>query len=334
MFLTNSSIFFWDTAIALMLACGVAVIILCTAHLRHGGRDRRGCGARLGIGALRTLAFVCTLIVFYGSFIEPHLLTVTHLQVSLPIERRLRIVVLADFHVGPYKGKEYVERVVRKTNELMPDIVILAGDYVLQERVTLGSIDPLTALKDLRPSLGTFAVMGNHDHGLHRSVLGLRRPVEDHTDILTGFFEQLGITVLANRHEILSLGTESIAIAGVDDVIAKDADLGAALAGIPEGMAVILAAHNPDVMLDPLIWRASLVVAGHTHGGQIRLPWFGSVAMLPTHLGQQYDQGVFQMTPATQLAITRGVGESGARSRLFAPPEILLLEFPGMARPD
>ncbi len=332
MFLTNASTFFWDTAIALMLASGVALVILCTAHLRR--RPKRHLCARAGIATLRALAVVCTLIVFYGSFIEPQLLTVTHLQVSLPIERRLRIVVLADFHVGPYKGREYVERVVHKTNELMPDIVILAGDYVLQERVTLASIDPLTALKDLRTSLGTFAVMGNHDHGLHRSVLGMRQPVEDHTDILTGFFEQLGITVLENRNEILSLGTESIAIAGIDDVIAKDADVAAALGGIPEGVAVILAAHNPDVMLDPLSWRASLVVAGHTHGGQIRLPWLGPVAMLPTRLGQQYDQGVFQMTPTTQLAITRGVGESGARARLFAPPEILLLEYPGMARPD
>ncbi len=331
MFLTSPSVFVWDLAIALMLAFGVATIVLCTSFLRK--RPKRHCIVRCFLAVFRLMTIGSMMLVLYGSFFEPNMLGVTRIAIALPIERPLNIVVLSDFHVGPYKSKAFIQRVVRQTNDLMPDIVILAGDYILQDNVTLAALDPISALKDLRPALGTFAVLGNHDHGVHLVLPGMSREHTDRSDMIADYLRQMHITVLRNEHVVLSLGTESIAIAGIDDITAKLADLSAALNGIPQDMPVLLASHTPDVILNPLSHRASLVVAGHTHGGQIRLPFIGSLSSLPTRLGKKFDQGLFQVTTDTQLAITRGVGESGPRARLFAPPEILLLEYPGREKP-
>lgn len=332
MFLANPTTFPWDLAIALMLATATAVFIVCTVFLRRHPRPRRL--ARLPVALFRLVTLCCALAVAYGSFIEPRLITVTRLPVHLGTERAMRMVVLSDFHVGPYKGAAFLQRVVRRVNELRPDIVILAGDFVLEDRVTLAAVEPLAPLKQLRTTLGTFAVLGNHDHGIHRVLPGFTSPAQDRSDLIADYLRQIGVTVLVNRHATVSAGSDRVAIAGVDDAIANKTDMGAALAGIPDDMPVILAAHNPDVILNPLSRRATLIVAGHTHGGQIRLPFVGPLSALPTRLGQRYDQGLFQISPETVLAITRGVGESGVRARLFAPPEILVLEYGGRERPE
>ncbi len=323
--------FFWDLAIILMFAGGLALIIMCTAYLR---RSRPTWLAwRMSARLLRLLAIAMIVTVAYGSFVEPQRITVTRLHVKLPIERPLRIAVLSDFHVGPYKGQRFVERVVRKTNELRPDVVILVGDYVLTDDVTLQGLAPLSPLSALQPPLGTYAVLGNHDHGVHRTWFGMHAAADD-AGVLSDYLESMGIRILRNEHVLLALGMQTAAIAGIDDLTAKQADLSAALKDIPQDTPLIIASHSPDVILNPLSARADLIVVGHTHGGQIRLPWIGSIASLPTRVGRTYDQGLFQIDDDTTLAITRGVGESGPRARLFAPPEILLLESEGAAQPE
>ena len=82
---------------------------------------------------------------------------------------------------------------------------------------------------------------------------------------------------------------------------------------------IIMLAHDPSVILENHARYPHLIVSGHTHGGQIRLPFIGPIGRLPTQLGRKYDQGLFAVDKDTTLAITRGVGESGARARLFAP---------------
>ena len=89
-------------------------------------------------------------------------------------------------------------------------------------------------------------------------------------------------------------------------------------------MPIILIAHNPDAILYSNADRADLVIAGHTHGGQIRLPWIGSIARIPTILGNDYDKGLFEYGDQ-QLFITSGVSETGPRARLFNPPVISVL---------
>ena len=103
-------------------------------------------------------------------------------------------------------------------------------------------------------------------------------------------------------------------------------NIGAALDGIADDLPIILLSHNPSVINQNDSLQADLIVSGHTHGGQIRLPGIGPLGGVPTDIDQKYDQGTFAINNHTTLAITRGLGESSPRARLFAWPEILLLE--------
>lgn len=311
----------WDFAIALLLAlsCSITIVTgtwICRNSSRH-------LSLRLLVGFLGGIGFLGFLTVTYGSFIEPQRITITERDILLPLKQPLRIVVLSDFHVGPYKGRRFLERAVDKTNALFPDVILLAGDFLYDDSSPLSALSPLTRL---RATLGTFAVLGNHDTGHILSLLHTPERRDDRTIAITAVLEDMGISVLQNTSRTISLGAERLAIAGVMDLWAGTDSTQNALEGIPVRTTTILLSHNPDIALNPKSHQAHLIAAGHTHGGQIRLPWFGPLPRIPTRLGKKYDQGLFRIDDDTTLAITRGLGESFPRARLFAPPEILLLK--------
>ncbi len=325
MFLLAPAIFPWDLTILLLLLGSGVVMFMCWRHLKT--RSKSHPAIKAGIRIVGVLALVVFLTVAYGSFVEPRFITVTEHEVDFPAAHPLRIAVIGDTHLGPYKGQAYLERVVKKTNALLPDIVLLVGDYILNDQLKPIDTRALSAFQALRPVFGTYAILGNHDHGMHS---GVQQPdVEgDHSQEIAALLSSMGITVLRNANASLNLGTETIAIAGVEDQLSqtKMPSLDEAFKGISARTPVILLSHSPDIVLDTLSARAQLIVAAHTHGGQIRLPFIGAVAPMPTRIGNKYDQGLFPIDADSILAITRGVGESGPRARLFAPPEIMLLK--------
>lgn len=329
MFLLDPVIFPWDLAILVMIATGAGVACVAFRWLRLASRQA---GAHRGghflakaiIGVLGLLGTFGALVIIYGSFIEPHIITVTRHELSSNLRQPLKVALLADFHVGPYKGAGFVRRTVRETNALLPDVVLIAGDFLFDDRSEFEDLEPL---KDLRASIGVYAVLGNHDSGHFLSML--RQPYElgDKSEELAPYLESLGVTVLRNEHELRHVGNDTLAIAGIDDIWSRTTDLENALAGIPANATTLLISHSPDVLLQDAAKSADLIVTGHTHGGQIRLPWIGSLAILPTRLGQQYDQGAFPADDDSVLVITRGLGETLARARLLAPPEIAFIEL-------
>lgn len=321
--LANTLTLPWDIAIFLMLAGSFGVTLV--AWRTHRTQKKVPKVFRLCVAFIGCLSLFFFCVVFYGSFIEPQLITVTRKTVSLDIDHPITIAVISDLHVGPYKGEKFIARVVKKVNALMPDIVLVVGDLVLTEEVTPEAIEALSPLKDLKPGIGTFSVTGNHDHGVYRMFNDNQKRPEDHSELLVKKLREFGITVLENDATTVRLGTDSIAIAGIDDLFSRKTDFDQTLARIPANMPVILMAHNPDIILYNLSLVADLIVSGHTHGGQLRLPGYGPLSALPTRLGRKFDQGLFTLKDGGTLAITRGVGESGPRARLFAPPEILLL---------
>lgn len=252
------------------------------------------------------------LVLLYGSFFEPRLLKVTRYAVGKG-ERVVKIAYLSDIHVGPYKGSAWVRKLVRATHALAPDLILLGGDFLHEQARDLPKLLPL---KDFKAPLGVYAILGNHD--------------EDKANAeARAWFAREGVPLLLNLSKRLPHDGGEVAVAGADDDWYGQTDLDAAFRGIPADVPIVAMLHNPDLAPPAAALLAgrsapTIFLSGHTHAGQIRLPFVGSIMPLPHHLGRKYDRGVFQVGEST-LVIGAGAGESGPRARLFCPPEIVLV---------
>ena len=221
------------------------------------------------------------------------------------------IAVLADFHHGPFVGIPFIRKAAELAQSLKPDAIALVGDFGhrrsdLQEQLPAC----LGALSGLQAPLGVFAVPGNHD-------------MLEFGSVYDRAIRNTPLTDLTNRAVRVTIGSESLWFAGVDDLWYGSPDLGTALEPVPERAAVVLLSHNPDfaeVDPDP---RVGLMLSGHTHGGQVYLPVLGA-PWVPSRFGQKYIAGLVQ-GPATQVFVTRGIGETGLPLRFNCPSEINLL---------
>jgi predicted MPP superfamily phosphohydrolase len=260
------------------------------------------------------LAGVAGLGTGYG-FWEASQIRIRRQSVTLPRLPRAfegrSIAVLADFHHGPFVGIKFIRKAVALAQELSADAYALVGDFAHKGTHTAEQLPAcLEAMSRLEAPLGVFAVPGNHDMQaggrVYRDAIGAT-PLTD----------------LTNRAVRVSIGADTLWVAGVDDLWWGKPDLGAALKGVPEGAEVVLLAHNPDfaeVSPDP---RVGLVLSGHTHGGQAYLPVLGA-AWMPSRYGDKYRAGLVQ-GPASQVFVSRGLGEAGVPLRFNCPPEINLL---------
>jgi predicted MPP superfamily phosphohydrolase len=222
----------------------------------------------------------------------------------------VRIALIADLHVaGPDMPPERLARIVERINALGPDLVLIAGDFVSDKRASThrySFAEAVAPLAALRARLGTIAVLGNHDHW---------RGTAEARAALAG----IGIRVLAN--EAVQAGP--LAIGGLDDAFTghnRDAATYAAMRRLPG--ARLLLSHSPDpfATLPPDI---ALMLAGHTHCGQIRLPFIGAISTMSDH-GDRYACGIIEENGRT-LIVTAGLGTSILPLRLMAPPDLWLI---------
>ncbi len=288
--------------------------------------------------ASAVLAIGCALVaagIFYGSFIEPRIIITNHEQIDLAkVTAPIRIAIISDIQVGPYLRDGFVRRVVEKVDAAKPDFILYPGDFVQNDGTqTTDESKFLHPLGDLAKKYPFFAVAGNHEHGA-----GNRRISPDHTGSvvpqLTRTVTQLGINLLFNQLVTTTVRGQEIAIYGVDDLWA-DADSFHRFKPVAPETPTILVAHNPDLLfkfvpyaqqmgIDPR--TLSLVVSGHTHGGQIRLPFLGPVGNAYTDLPSEWYRG-FSSWGGIPLYVTSGLGESGPRARLFTFPEVVVLDL-------
>jgi hypothetical protein len=272
----------------------------------------------------------------------------------------LRILHLSDLHCRP--GGAVQELKLARLKRLLAgevyDVAALTGDLI----DTADGLPALLALvQDLRPRLGMFAIPGNRDYWesslsaifqepssetgqwqWRSPVASARRLREfgrtvalnrhtrlqvrsNHAPAMLEALSAQGVQPLVNRAVRLQGDGYDFWIGGVDDATHGSPDLDAALAGAPEEAFLLLLAHNPDIWLDRRVQRADLVLAGHTHGGQIRLPFLGAVYTGATHLSRRRPTGWFSRG-GTRMFVSRGVGES-LPFRLAARPQAALIHL-------
>lgn len=249
---------------------------------------------------------------------EPLLLVIRREELAVPhwppALDGLTVALVADLHAGGLHARPArIRRMAERIAAAQPDLVLLLGDYVDFDLVStrrLPFADVAAALAPLGAApLGRVAVLGNHDwkHGGG----DIRRSLARH-----------GITVLENESVRVGAGERALWLAGLADMRTRAPDIDAALADVPEGAPVIVLAHDPD-LFPRVPDRVSLTVAGHTHGGQIRLPGLTRF-FVPSREGMRYLHGLVR-DDGRLLWVTAGLGEAGIPMRLRRPREAVLL---------
>lgn len=263
----------------------------------------------------------------YGTMVEPFRLQVTHLEIpttkfpnpSLP----LRIVQISDLHV---------ERLTRRERALPdlvaglePDLIVLTGDML-----STSYNDDLRALADLRSLLAQLHAPGG--------IYAVWGTIEvDLPDLLRPVFQDLGIVVLEDRAVEVKIREQRLWLMGLlctREPVAEGAKLRALLADAPPGAFSLLLYHVPDLMPQASSLNVDLVLAGHTHGGQWRVPGFGAL-LTSSRYWKRYEAGLYR-EGRTHLYVSRGVGMEGfgtPRARFFCPPEVVLVTISGTKDP-
>jgi predicted MPP superfamily phosphohydrolase len=265
------------------------------------------------------------LTLIYGSYILPKRMKVEKYEISfnrknLPI----KAAFFSDLHLGPYKKRKYLEKIIQKINAFQPDVVFLGGDLISMKGKALKELDPL---KKIQARLGAWAVLGNHEFDL---PFYTHEPDFKAAQIFKEKLKELGVNILDNRVEHFQ---NLFNLVGVNDLwVQKKKDLFSFLEKLKTKLdfkyPTFLLSHNPDIMYylkkTQLDKKIDVVLSGHTHGGQIRLPIIGPLWTVPSITN--YQQNFYQQKK-TQLYVTYGAGESGPRARLFSRPEIVFFEI-------
>jgi predicted MPP superfamily phosphohydrolase len=260
-------------------------------------------------------------LLTYAVFIEPRWLQRTHTRVHI---RRLpkaleglRIALLTDLHAGGVTPLSLVRRAVRAVMLEKPDIIAITGDLAMDDADCFS--DVLDALSGLHAPLGVYAVPGNHDY-----IVGIEK-----------FRAQIGahprIRDLTNTHVTHEVNGARVCIAGVDDLYRGAPNL--QLPALDQRDVTILLAHTPDQAEKSR--RAydgvDLIVSGHTHGGQVRIPFLGTPLSSADH-PELYSHGL-RRRPWTQVYTSRGIGTVHLPMRFLTRPEIPILELTSDVRP-
>jgi hypothetical protein len=227
-----------------------------------------------------------------------------------------RIAQLSDIHLDEYTEPFFLERIVHKVNALSPDLVLLTGDFVTHGSLTfIAGRHAIHRCAEILTSLTAplrYACLGNHDVAYDAPAV---------IESLTAN----GTPVLVNQYLAIERSGARLWLCGVDDPGTSHPDLDLTIPSKPDA-PVILMAHEPDyadtVIAHPRGPLVDLMLSGHSHGGQIRLPFLGPLVLPP--LGEKYPEGHYRFNQM-QLYVNRGIGTVGLPFRLNCPPEITLI---------
>ena len=259
-------------------------------------------------------------VAVYSGEIERHWVDIHHISIKLKnlpeAFHGYRIAHLADFHYGEYSEPTYIRHVIRVANALKPDMFALTGDFIsAYPLVRTISVDFAHHCAGLLSGLHAplkAAVLGNHD-----ALIGSKE--------VTNALTSNGITVLKDNSMPIEKDGARLWLAGVADALVwPGANLQAAIpaARRRETEPLTLMAHEPDYADQVVGSGVDLILSGHTHGGQVRIPFMPLMDLPP--MGEKYIEGLFAIGDL-QLFVTRGIGTVGVPFRFRCPPEIALI---------
>jgi predicted MPP superfamily phosphohydrolase len=260
-------------------------------------------------------------LTLYSGELERHWIDVAHRDVELRglahDLQGMRIVQLSDIHMDNFTEPFFLRRVIERINQLKPDAVFLTGDFVTcGENLKLKAHEAAWQCAAILRRLecqSVYAALGNHDVSAGAA------------DVESALRES-GIQVVRNSYLPIERGSGRLWLAGLDDPLVGQPNLDEAVPESIRGLRnepVVLMCHAPDyatgVQSHPAGQAVGLMLSGHTHGGQIRLPLIGALVLPP--MGQKYIEGWFQLG-SMKLYVNRGIGTIGLPFRLDCPPEI------------
>lgn len=267
-------------------------------------------------------------LAVYGVGIDRHWLQTTHYDVHLPgLGAGLdgfRVVQLSDIHIDEFTEPFFVQEAVDRINQIAPDAVFLTGDFVTHQiapkKFAEGSAWQCANILNRLHCKQRYAIFGNHDALVSEQAVGAA-------------LRDNGITVLRNAHLPIERAGARLWLAGLDDAAEGNPDPETAIPESIRGQGnepVILLCHEPDfvdrLLRHPAGQSVALMLSGHTHGGQLRVPFLPLMHLPP--MGKKYIEGWFQFG-SLQLFVNRGLGTVGVPVRFNCPPELTVFTLRG-----
>lgn len=254
---------------------------------------------------------------FYANRIEPNLLDINYQQMQHPFIPRsfdgIKIVQFSDTHLGFQYNLNQFEKLVKKINNLKPDLIFFTGDLI-DEPNKYPEINQLVPiLQQLKAPLGQYCIFGNHDHGGYGS------------DIYRNIMETSNFTVLLNESKPIKLKNGSkIYLIGIDDAMLGQPDLKLALNQVPNNMFKLLLSHAPDLAETAVQYQIHWQLSGHSHGGQVKIPFVGALVTPP--FARVYTEGLYTIGESSPLTlyVNRGIGTTRLPFRFMARPELTI----------
>lgn len=237
----------------------------------------------------------------YAFFVEPERIEVTRHTLSVGVNKPMKIAHITDLHMRAFGTRERL--LVNLVTTEKPDLIVITGDTISEGSLELAA--PL--LRQLAAPLGIWAVRGDWEH-------------LNHVNDEKAFYESVGAHFLDNQGLLVR---DDLWLAGLDDPFSGHADMTKALAGAPAAAYKVVLFHAPDYFSE-VAGLFDLGLAGHTHGGQVRLPAYGPL-WLPEQ-GRRYVQGWFSEN-RSHLYVSRGIGTTNHAARFLCPPELAIIEL-------
>ncbi|GKG83051.1 metallophosphoesterase [Eggerthella lenta] len=269
-----------------------------------------------GLSIAGAIVLLAAGLLLYALKVEPYRLTVNEHRLNEPFEgsEELRIVQLSDIHIKPEYTVRQLKRIVDKANELAPDLIVFTGDLYDRYNAYRDDENVVRELRRLKARYGKIAIWGNHDCA--------GGEVKGYRDVIEGS----GFTLLQGENCYLytDLG-HAVMVTGIDDYLGGKPYMPDESKSSPWDFQILLV-HEPDVVDQYVDYDYDIVLAGHTHGGQVRLPFMKPP--VTTKLGKTYTNGIYTIkgrTATQALHVNTGLGTSRFTIRFCVVPEIALL---------